>query len=452
MPRFITAHEGRYDVTVIGGGFAGAAAARELGDTGQRVLVLEARNRLGGRTFFEPERLQGLPAEHGGAFVLDRATYPRVWAEIDRHGLELEWGSPEPPRMIWYTGGERRVGTLPVPFGEFESLERSIAHVSEAAKRIDPAMELDEQDLAGLDVSAAEFFSQIELGPATRDLWRAHIASLASDDWDVPSMLPLLKKVAAVGNSVSRATFFDAPIDTPLARTAGPQLRHGTGALHSAVLNESDADILLGARVTAVRQEGDVVVVESSAGPVESGAVIVAVPLTVVADIEFDPPLPDRHAEIAHAGVAGRAGKVTALVRECPEPFYAHGWPPGGGFAIVHTTVHDRDRALVVGFTTHAGALDPNDREAVERAIRVYCPEIVVEASAGHEWSADPFARGTWSHYRPGQMLQVRTLSRRLGRVVFAGSDYDPRLGMEGALVTGMEAAAAVGELAPVAT
>ena len=40
-----------YDVVVIGGGFAGATAARDLTEQGNRVLLLEARDRLGGRTW-----------------------------------------------------------------------------------------------------------------------------------------------------------------------------------------------------------------------------------------------------------------------------------------------------------------------------------------------------------------------------------------------------------------
>jgi monoamine oxidase len=128
-------------------------------------------------------------------------------------------------------------------------------------------------------------------------------------------------------------------------------------------------------------------------------------------------------------------------VRDCPRPFYAHDFPPGGGLAAAATTVHDGEHAVVIAFTTHPGALDPNDREAVEAALRVYCPGLTVEVSAGHDWAGDPLSRGTWRYYRPGQILRIAELTRPHGRVAFAGSDYDRRLGMEGALATGMRAA-----------
>ena len=275
-----------------------------------------------------------------------------------------------------------------MPFAELASLERSFAHVREAAARVDPDRPLEEQDVADLDITPAEFFARADLGPHTRDLWRARVADVAGDDWDVPSVLPLLAGVAASGGSVLAAAFIDAPVDTPVARAMGPQLRHGTRALHAAVLGESSADILLGARVTAVRDGADAVAIESAAGPIEAGAVIMAVPLSVVADIAFDPPLPPEHAEIARTGVAGGAEKLTALVTKCPKPFLAYGFPPGGGLVAAAVTAHEGDRASVVAFTTHRGALDPNDAEAVQAALRVYCPEIVVEASTGHDWPA----------------------------------------------------------------
>jgi (S)-6-hydroxynicotine oxidase len=448
-PRLIGAPEGRYDVTIVGAGFAGAAAARELSGGGRRVLVLEARDRVGGRTWFDPERLGGRPAELGGAFVLDRGTYPLVWAEIDRHGLELDWGPAGPADLIWHTGGERRVGPLPVPFSELASLERSFAHVREAASRIDPALPLEEQRVEDLDVTPAEFFGRAELGPHTRDLWRARIADVAGDDWDVPSVLPLLAGVAASGGSVVAAAFIDGPVDTPMARAMGPQLRNGTRALHAAVLGESDADIVLRAPVTGIQATEEAVTVEHPGGAVTCGAAIVAVPLGVVADIGFDPPLAPAHVEIAREGVAGGTEKLTALVANCPRPFLAYGFPPGGGLIAAATTSHDGDRASVVAFTSHRGTLDPNDAGAVQAALRAYCPEITVEAVTGHDWAGDPFARGTWSYYRPGQSLRVPRLARRRGRVAFAGSDYERRLGIEGALASGMAAAAGIRDLEP---
>jgi monoamine oxidase len=71
-----------FDAIVIGGGFAGATAAREIGANGRRVLVLEARPRLGGRTF--TSHFADHEVEFGGAWV--HWLQPHVWPELLRYG------------------------------------------------------------------------------------------------------------------------------------------------------------------------------------------------------------------------------------------------------------------------------------------------------------------------------------------------------------------------------
>ena len=73
------------DVIVVGGGLAGLTAARELGHRGRRVLLLEARERLGGRTWVSS--FAGVDVEFGGAFV--HWSQPHLWAEVTRYGLGI---------------------------------------------------------------------------------------------------------------------------------------------------------------------------------------------------------------------------------------------------------------------------------------------------------------------------------------------------------------------------
>ena len=74
------------DVVVIGGGFAGITAARDLKHRGLNVLLLEARDRLGGRTWFK--EVNGFHVELGGTWI--HWTQPFVWAEKERYGLEVQ--------------------------------------------------------------------------------------------------------------------------------------------------------------------------------------------------------------------------------------------------------------------------------------------------------------------------------------------------------------------------
>src|SRR2546421_5605460 len=96
------------DVVVIGAGFAGLVAARELGRAGLGVLVLEARGRVGGRTW--TDRRLGHDLELGGTWV--HWVQPHTWAEMTRYGRQVT-RSPAVEEAYWLgAGGVRRAGTL----------------------------------------------------------------------------------------------------------------------------------------------------------------------------------------------------------------------------------------------------------------------------------------------------------------------------------------------------
>lgn len=75
-------HDGAFDVIVIGGGFAGVTATRELGREGFEVLLLEGRDRLGGRTF--TGKFGSHTTEFGGTWI--HWAQPHVWAIRPRPG------------------------------------------------------------------------------------------------------------------------------------------------------------------------------------------------------------------------------------------------------------------------------------------------------------------------------------------------------------------------------
>ena len=103
---------GEADVLVAGAGLAGLRAARDLAEAGRSVLLLEARDRPGGRTWTRPFAGSGPMVEMGGSWFAPGHAEAR--AELARYGLATRTYDA-PSAVRWRTGGELRDG-LPVPF------------------------------------------------------------------------------------------------------------------------------------------------------------------------------------------------------------------------------------------------------------------------------------------------------------------------------------------------
>ena len=129
-----------FDAVVIGGGFAGVTAARDLTEQGNAVLLLEARDRLGGRTWSKTFPGTDIAIEMGGTYILSDS--PALRREMQRYGVDAHqaiWPESYPTLL----NGVHRPGPSPVPFEQVFDLERAGIHMVLAASRITPGMPID---------------------------------------------------------------------------------------------------------------------------------------------------------------------------------------------------------------------------------------------------------------------------------------------------------------------
>src|SRR6266550_4102205 len=149
------------DVVVIGGGFAGLTAARDLRDAGVGSVVLEARDRLGGRTWTSTIPGTGVQVELGGTWFL-RDEQPHIAGEIERYGVAVT-PSFVPTTFAWIAGGELRVGDdVPKMLADaLDALARPLGETAERARRYlegaDPATVADD------DVAVTEWLARLDL-------------------------------------------------------------------------------------------------------------------------------------------------------------------------------------------------------------------------------------------------------------------------------------------------
>lgn len=430
----------KVDVVVLGGGFAGAVATRELAEAGYTVELLEARDRLGGRTWFKADVLDGRPLEMGGQFL--SPNHELVYGEIKRYGLPHTIRSAHGLADHWIVGGERIEGEIPALPEELGEWENLIVELRTVAARIDPRLPLTDQfsegELAELDVPATE--RMLALGIPERVV---EIASLvvspyfAAETLERISWLHLCRMVAAAGGVYALVGGDSLILDA------------GTIDLANAIVADSGVTPRLETVVESVLQTGEGVRVIHSGGTTEARLVVCALPLPILADVEFDPPLHPLRMEAAQARNGREGSKTWAVLRNAPEGLFAEGRTPGLHQMAAFEQVEDG--LLVYAFGPPDEWLNGDDREEVEKRMREFLPEVEVVRSAAHDWSQDPFTKGAWSHYAPGEIRRFeRVLRESEGRVVFAGGETALRYCgyIEGAVESGFRAAAdAVGLL-----
>ncbi len=431
-----------YETIIIGAGFAGATAARELGKEGKKALVLEARDRVGGRTYTRPFGDSDKMIDLGGTWIVSYAM-PYVMAEMERYGIGIDY-SPEPEQYIWDLDGELSSG-FPIPMEEISGLETVLFEMRKAAGRVEHGRAAT-TDLADLDIPVTEFLDNCEPGPKTRDFMAAFFGDLlGGQSAEEFSLLHALWQMAPLGNSPWN--MFIAPSE----KIAG-----GTKSLIDAIVADTDADLRLGTAVgSVVQKDGGVEVTTKSGEVFVAPTAIVAVPVNCWEDIEFSPALSESRQTLAEEKNNSREHKVWTLIEGVPSTF-AMGRDPDA-FSSLIPDKELGDGRLYVSFKINGDEIfndgeeyDAADLEVAQRMVAKYLPEARVVAVDGHNWMNDPYAKGTHFQYRAGQMTRfMAPITEQEGPLTFAGGDISPGWCgyIEGAIESGAAAAARTQEL-----
>lgn len=425
------------DAIVIGGGLAGLTAARDLVGAGRRTIVLEARDRIGGRTWTTTLPGTDVVVDYGGTWVHPDGQ-PAVAAEIARYDLAMRTYR-EPGVGIWVSGDRRRVGTggdagLGAAFAAFDDAFTDIARRLATGDRKAALAAMTD-----LDVSVAEWADAQDVPDESRETLKAFAAAMGGGSPDALAFLPLI--LDAIDNGYA--------IDAGWSEI-GLSFVGGTRMLVEAIAR--GLDVRTGHVVAGVTQEEAGVTVALEGGRrLSAAAVIVALPINTWADVTFDPPLRGGKAGVAARGHAGHSSKVLAVARNVPTGLSGIGWgvPLQAIFSMGEIEA-DQTAQLLVGFAG-ASRLDADDRAAVADAIGRYVPGAELVAHGGHDWNGDRFSKGTWFAAPVGwaATTEGEDLEMPVDRLAFAGGDL-PEVGagwIEGAIASGRRAAERVGAI-----
>ena len=438
----------RADVVVVGAGFAGLAAARALRREGRDVVVVEARDRVGGRVTNVPVG-QGQAVEGGGTYIgptqdrmlalakeYDLATYPTN--ENGNPVLRPTMGGETPDIVAAFSSLMDRMDIL--------AAEIDAARPWETAR----AQEWDSQTFqTWLDANATPLEAEL-ITAAGHTLWGAEPREM--------SLLFVLAYIAAAGNeqvpgSLHRLT----------AVAGGAQAWRfvdGSQTLALKMAAELGPRLLLSSPVSRIKVTDGEVLVESDRARISAGHVIVAIPPPLAGAIRYEPALPEVKAQLLQRRPMGSTVKCQAVYSR---PFWRSAGFSGEAISaatapdfIMDNTPEGGAPGVLAGFVGGRAARQWSMRPFEERrsaALEAFAAAFGPEARESiHyfeiDWSHEEWSRGGPVTYAPpGVLIDYGPWIREpVGPIHWAGtetSDYWTGY-MEGAVRSGERAAAEI--------
>ncbi|UGY18582.1 flavin monoamine oxidase family protein [Bradyrhizobium septentrionale] len=380
------------DVAIIGAGAAGLGATHALKHSGLSTIVLEARDRLGGRA----HTIQAAPdvvfdVGCGWLHSADQNSFVGIAQQLD-----FELNKDLPP---WR---ERAYGKA------FPQAERDafMLALDEFYDRIEQAAQ------GGKDSSADRY-----LEPGNR--------------WN-----PMIDAISTYVNGCELDQLSILDFDAYQDSNVNWRVRRGYGALVAAY--GAEVPVALNCIVKLIDHAGPRIRIETSRGTLEADRVIVTVPTNLIADeaIRFSPALPDKR-EAAHALPLGLADKVTLALAE-PEALPKEGNLRGATMRTEMGTYHIRPfgQPCIEGF--FGGRFARQLEDAGDGAIAAHSIDEIVsflgndfrrklKPLSESRWAQDRFARGSYSHALPGHADKRAVLATPVdGRLFFAGEATSP--------------------------
>ncbi len=412
------------DVVIIGAGPSGLTAAHELRKAGLSVAVLEARDRVGGRTW--SNTIDGAWLEIGGQWVSPDQT--ALIGLLEELGLDTYSRYRDGDSVYIAPDGTRTRYTgemFPVAAGTEAEMNRLIDSMDALAAAMDPERPWDHPQARELDTIS--FHHWLRSQSADEEACNNIGLFIAGGMLTKPAHA--FSALQAVFMASSAGSFTNLVDDNFILdkRVVG-----GMQGVSLAMAGELGADVVLNSPVRTVRWEetdgGYQATVVSDNATVMARRVVMAVPPNLYSRVSFDPPLPRRQHQMHQHQSLGLVIKVHAVYET---PFWRADGLSGTGFSasslvqeVYDNTNHGDSRGTLVGFVSdekadYAFTLSPEQRrKEITASLAEFLGDAAAEPVVYYEsdWGSEEWTRGAYAasydlgglhRYGPDQLTPV---------------------------------------------